>query len=191
MRPLPVEPRTERAAIGSRLRAVRQARSLTIEQLADLVQLTKSHLSRIERDLVSPSVSTLVTICDVLSIEVGELFRASDVKVVRRDEAPQINLGGEGVHEVLLSPRLEPRIQVLRSRVDPGVIASGGNDLYTVSAQLDVLHVISGRIAVRFADAEHELDAGDTLTLDGREPHSWRSLDDNGAELLWVLLPPA
>lgn len=189
MRPLPVQPRTERAAIGSRLRAARQARALTIEQLAEQVQSTKSHLSRIERDQVSPSVSMLVAICDVLSIDVGELFRASDVQVVRAVDAPLIHLGGEGVREVLLSPRLEARVQVIRSTIAAGETGNGGTELYSVNAELDILHVVSGRVSVRFADAEYELGPGDSLTLDGREPHTWRTLDAEGAELLWVLLP--
>lgn len=53
MKALPVEPSHAHVAIGSRIRAARQAQRLTIEQVADSTGLTKGFLSRIERDLTS------------------------------------------------------------------------------------------------------------------------------------------
>lgn len=187
MRPLPIESSSPRAAIGSRLRAVRQARSLTIGQLADSTGLTKGFLSRVERDLTSPSVSTLVSICEVLDLPIGDLFRVTDALLVRADDAPRINLGGIDTTERLLSPRHFSRFQVIRSSVEPG--GNGGADLYTISADAELLHVISGAVTVLFSDSELELGAGDSITFDGREPHQWRS--ERGAELIWVLVPAA
>ena len=82
MRPMPLEPNPRRVAIGSRLRAARQAQQLTIDEVARITGLTKGFLSRVERDMTSPSVSSLITLCDVLSISVGSLFEAPDVQFV-------------------------------------------------------------------------------------------------------------
>ncbi len=187
LRSFPVEPSSPRAAIGSRLRAARQVRSLTIAQVAESAGLTKGFLSRVERDHTSPSVATLVAICEVLDISIGDLFESSDAAVVRRDEAPKINLGGSGTREVLLSPRHDSRFQLIRSVVEPG--GNGGAELYTISAEVEALHVLSGTVEVRFGDAEHLLNAGDSVTFAGSEPHQWQSA--SGAELLWVLVPAA
>lgn len=187
MRPVAVQSRAERAAIGSRLRAVRQERQMTIEHVADGTGLSKGFISRIERDKVSPSVSTLVAICDVLNVMIGDLFVSTDAQLVRHDETPRINLGGDGAQERLLTPRREPRVQVIRSTIEPG--GNGGAELYTVSSEVDVLHVMQGQVQVAFSDGETTLEAGDTITFDGREPHSWRSAD--GAEVMWVLVPAA
>lgn len=74
MKTLPVEPTGAAINIGARLRGVRQTRRLTIDQVAEMSGLTKGFLSRVERDLTSPSVSTLLKLCDVLGIEIGQLF---------------------------------------------------------------------------------------------------------------------
>ena len=66
MKALPVEPSSAALAIGSRIRAARHAQRLTIDQVADSTGLTKGFLSRVERDLTSPSVASLVTLCQVL-----------------------------------------------------------------------------------------------------------------------------
>lgn len=160
---------------------------MTIGHVAASTGLTKGFLSRVERDLTSPSVSTLVSICDVLSIEIGDLFVASDVQLVTADDAPRINLGGDGTSERLLSPRREARMQVIRSTVEPG--GNGGDKPYTVNSELELLHVISGSVDFWVSDGAWTLNAGDSITFDGREPHQWRA--DGGAELLWVLVPAA
>jgi len=187
MRALPIESSSSRAAIGSRLRAARQARSLTIAQVADSTGLTKGFISRVERDLTSPSVSTLVAICDVLDTAIGDLFASTDALLVRAADAPRINLGGIDAVERLLSPRHYGRFQVIRSSVAPG--GNGGDELYTVSADAELLHVVTGSVTVVFSDGQLELTDGDSITFDGREPHQWRSAA--GAELIWVLVPAA
>jgi len=187
MRALPIEAGSSRSAVGSRLRAIRQARSLTISQLAESTGLTKGFLSRVERDLTSPSVSTLVAICDVLDAPIGDLFATTDATHVRYGDAPKVNLGGVDAVERLLSPRRNPRFQVIRSEVGAG--GNGGDDFYTIAAEAEMLHVISGAVTILFSDGEALLEAGDSITFDGREPHQWRS--EHGAELIWVLVPAA
>lgn len=187
MRALPIEAASPRSAIGSRLRAIRQARALTISQVAESAGLTKGFLSRVERDLTSPSVSTLVAICEVLDAPIGDLFTTTDATLVRFDDAPKVNLGGVDTVEKLLSPRRNPRFQVFRSRVQPG--GNGGEGLYTINADAEMLHVIDGSVVIQFSDREVELGRGDSITFDGREPHQWSS--EHGAELMWVLVPAA
>lgn len=171
--------------LGARLRAARQAQRLTIEQLATATGLTKGSISRIERDETSPSVATLAAICGALSLPVGSLFEPPEAAVVALAEAPRINLGGHGVVERLVTPRGQARIQVIRSDIEPG--GSGGDDLYTINCEVEVVHVFAGALIVRFADREVRLDAGATLTFPGGEPHSWRC--DEATSLVWMLVP--
>ncbi|MFD1573443.1 helix-turn-helix domain-containing protein [Agromyces cerinus subsp. nitratus] len=187
MRPMPLEPNSRRVAIGSRLRAARQAQQLTIDEVARVTGLTKGFLSRVERDMTSPSVSSLITLCDVLSISVGSLFEAPDVQFVPAGTGPRVNLGGVDTEERLLSARGESKVQVIRSVIQPG--GHGGDELYAVAAEVDVLHVLSGTMQVRFSDQDWELGPGDSLTFNGHEPHSWRAVGDAGAEVIWVLAP--
>lgn len=187
MRPMPLEPNNRRVAIGSRLRAARQAQQLTIEEVARITGLTKGFLSRVERDMTSPSVSSLITLCEVLSISVGSLFEAPDVQLVHAGTGPRINLGGVHTEERLLSPRGESRVQVIRSVIEPG--GHGGEELYAVAADVDLLHVLRGEVVVRFSDRDWTLGPGDSLTFNGHEPHSWRAASADGAEVIWVLVP--
>lgn len=189
MKALPVEPSMNPVAIGSRIRAARQNQRLTIEQVADATGLTKGFLSRVERDLTSPSVASLVTVCQVLSLSIGELFAAPEIHLTRRGEGPRISLGGEGIVERLLTPRSERRLQILGAVIEPH--GRGEAELYAVDCDVDVLHIISGKLTLHMTQESYDLEAGDTLSFPGREPHSWENRSAEPAEVLWILVPAA
>jgi transcriptional regulator with XRE-family HTH domain len=187
MRPLPVSP-TNAVRIGSRLRAARKAHGYTLDQLASASRLTKGFLSRVERDETSPSVASLLTLCEVMSIDVGSLFSAPDVALVRRNEAPAINLGGTGVTEQLMTPRGQSRLQLIRSSIEPE--GHGGSDLYTINCEAETVYVLKGTLEMVFSDRTQRLTAGDALTFSGGEPHTWVNPSSaRGAEVVWVLVP--
>ncbi len=189
MKALSVEPSNAPIAIGSRIRTARQSRHLTIEQVAESTGLTKGFLSRVERDLTSPSVASLVTLCQVLSISIGDLFLPPQTTLVRWPDAPGINLGGNGINERLITPRTERRVQVIRSEIAPG--GTGESDLYSVDCDVEVLHVAEGRLELVFTAETMNLTAGDTVTFPGREPHSWRNPDPlASAAVIWTLVSP-
>ena len=52
--------------IHQKIRTLRQAKGLTLKQLADKTQTTAGYISQLERGLVDPSLSTLRKIAAVL-----------------------------------------------------------------------------------------------------------------------------
>jgi transcriptional regulator with XRE-family HTH domain len=188
MRAIPVSPSNVRLRIGARLRAERLRLGLTIEQLADSAGVTKGFLSRVERDETSPSVGTLIVLCEVLSLPIGTLFETPDTQLVRAADAPLINLGGTGAQERLLTPRRQGKVQLIRSEIAP--LGNGGAEPYTLNCDIEVVHVLAGTIELVFRDGTTRLDAGDTLTFSGREPHTWRNPDARRpGVVLWILSP--
>lgn len=175
------------APIGARLRSVRLAQGMTLAQVAETTGLSKGFLSRVERDETSPSLATLVQLCQVLSLPIGALFEEPEVHHVTFDAAPRVNLGGVHVDDRLMTPRGEERLQLLRSELTPD--AHGGTDLYTINCQVEVLHVVSGAVRLQFVDRSVLAVAGDAVTFPGREPHTWRVEGGEPAVVLWVLVP--
>ncbi|EMY34792.1 XRE family transcriptional regulator [Arthrobacter crystallopoietes BAB-32] len=189
MKALPVEPSNAPIAIGSRIRAARQGQRMTIEQVADSTGLTKGFLSRVERDLTSPSVASLVTLCQVLGISIGDLFTMPETHLSRKGEGPRVSLGGEGIKEELLTARHEHRLQIIRAVIEPH--GRGESELYSVDCDVDVLQVLSGRITLIFTTERYVLEAGDTISFPGREPHTWVNDNDEPAVVTWTLVPAA
>jgi transcriptional regulator with XRE-family HTH domain len=185
MRGISPQAESQAARIGAKLRAARRAQGLTLAEVASGTGLSKGYLSRVERDETSPSVATLHALCQVLSVTIGSLFDQPDTAVVHLDSAPHINLGGFGAREQLVTPRGQSAVQVIHSTIEAG--ADGGDELYTINCDVEVLHIISGELELRFSTSSTRLKPGDTVTFHGDEPHSWHC--DEATRVIWILVP--
>lgn len=61
--------------IGSRLRQFRQAKGMTLDQLAEGSRVSRGTIHRIELDQVSPRLDTLMDLCCALGTSLGSFFR--------------------------------------------------------------------------------------------------------------------
>lgn len=187
MRLISIETDPKRALVGARIRAARLARQLTIKDVATSCGLTEGFISRLERDLTSPSVSTLVQICDSLSINVGDLFSRIETNHVRLETASRIAESAPGAVERLLTPRKENRLQAVHSILEPA--ASGNSADFTVLGSLHMMHVLAGSIELSIAEQTWVLETTDTLTFDGQRWHSWIADPEVGATVIWCYAP--
>ena len=175
--------------IGPQLRERRRQLGLSIDELAARVNLTKGHLSAIERDLASPSVASLVAICGALGLAVGALFEGTETAVVRRNKRRRIEFGGKGLNDYLLSPSTRSRIQVVWSEMGPG--GTGGDELYAIPAEEEFVMVISGQLLMKVAGQETLLAEGDAMTFDPRKPHTFSNPSQNARSVaLFAFTPP-
>jgi transcriptional regulator with XRE-family HTH domain len=174
--------------IGARLKAARLARRKTLAEVAAKSGLTKGFLSKLERDQTSPSVASLMRLCQTLDISVGTLFQASNGDVVRHDAYNRINFGGTDLHEYLLTPRGERRVQAILSDIGPG--GGSGDEAYALPSDVEFVFVLDGRLQVTIRDEQVVLEAGDAFTFPPRSPHCFRSVAQNGrTRVLWVFSP--
>jgi quercetin dioxygenase-like cupin family protein/DNA-binding XRE family transcriptional regulator len=174
--------------IGPRLRRRRREVGLSIADLAEATDLTKGFISLLERDLASASVGSLVRICDALEMRVGSLFEPPRSSFVQAGARSRINFGGENVTEWLLTPAKESRLQVIETRLAPG--GNSGNELYSLPAEAEFVHVLEGTIEVQLGEKDYRLKTGDSLTFPADQPHAWHNPSDKkDALVLWVLIP--
>lgn len=179
---------SEQVLIGSRIRVARLAKGLTLETVAKAAGLTQGYVSKLERDQVSPSVATLVALCSAVGLHVGQLFEPPPTAIVRAGEGAQINFGGEGVHESVITPGDQTDIEVIRSLIDPG--GSGGSSQYVLDCDVEFIFVIKGSLEIFLGESAFTLDQGDAMTLRGREPHTWQNASaTHECEVIWALAP--
>lgn len=181
------DPERPMVRIGTKLRTTRSLRGLTLDQVAQAAGLTKGFVSRLERDDVSPSVASLVAVCDVLGLRVGDLFDPPSTSVTRAGEGRPINFGGVGVTERLVTPGSQSALDVIHSVVEPG--GNGGSELYALACDAECAYVLSGTIEVVLEHDVQTLGAGDAMTFPGTSPHTWRNPADEPCEMLWILAP--
>lgn len=61
-------------AIGIRIKAAREERNLTQEQLAEMVGLSAAHISVIERGVKAPKLETFIEIANALNVTSDSLL---------------------------------------------------------------------------------------------------------------------
>jgi transcriptional regulator with XRE-family HTH domain len=178
----------DRARFGARLRHAREASRLSLGEVAARSGVTKSFLSRVERDMTSPSVASLMGICDALGLSLADLFQTPQTTLVRRGDRPRIAdlPKAADVVDTLITPAGERHVTVLETIAPPG--GSGGTTLYTLPSECEVCYVLQGSVEVQVEDQMFTLEQGDALTFGAAVPHSWKALSE-GAHILWILAP--
>ena len=173
---------------GAQLRHAREERRLSLGEAAARSGVTKSFLSRVERDMTSPSVASLVGICEAVGLSIADLFKAPQTTLVRRADRPALTdlPKAAEVVDTLITPTNERYVTVLESAVAPG--GSGGDALYTMPSECEVCFILQGTVEVLLEDQSFTLEEGDALTFGAAVPHSWRAVSD-GARILWILAP--
>jgi transcriptional regulator with XRE-family HTH domain len=66
-------------AFGQHLRAVREARGLSLKELGDQANVDKSTLYRIEVGIASPNLDLLISVARALQLEMHELMHHSAI----------------------------------------------------------------------------------------------------------------
>jgi transcriptional regulator with XRE-family HTH domain len=179
-----------RVRLGARLRHVRETTRLSLAEVAARSGVTKSFLSRVERDETSPSVATLADICAAIGLPLAGLFAMPQATLVRRSERPRLPdlPKAADVVDTLITPAGERDVTVLETTAAPG--GSGGEVPYTLPADCEVCFVLQGAVQVQVEDQVFWLDEGDALTFGGAVPHTWRTAaPGEGARILWILAP--
>ncbi len=181
--------RDEKVRVGAKLRALRQSRGLSIEQVAQAVGVNKSFISKLEHDAVAPSIATLLRYCDAVGIRPGTLFDPPPTKLVRKGEGRPIDLGGQRMREFLVSGEGQDDLMVLLSEIEAG--GGSGDEPYTLRSAADLVHVLEGLLEMVVDGVSYVLGAGDTLTFPPTLPHSWRNPSRSArTRAIWVIVPP-
>ena len=167
--------------LGRNIRAFRQAGSLTLEQFASAVGVSRSLLSQVERGKASPSVATLRSVARVLGVPIAALFTGGTETdgetdkfgrriVVRRDERRRLDhLAAEGISYEMLTPDINRKIEFLHIEMAPGTTtpSEGASQHNGEENQL----CLDGEYVLEIDGQEFELKAGDSASFDGSVPH--------------------
>lgn len=75
------------AEFGQRIRARREAKGLSQEELGECAELHRTYVGKLERGEVNPSLSNLVRLADGLDVDLGELTEGLTAKRAGRRRA--------------------------------------------------------------------------------------------------------
>lgn len=184
----PIDP----SIIGARVRALREALSLSLRELAARSGVSAPMLSQVERGETSPTLATAARIAAGLDLRLSQLLRLDEDGAVTVVHAGAGVRGGsrDGSHrfEVLTATRPGQRAELSRHVLAPGAVTgSAGDTTMHEPGSREIALVQSGCVAL-ICDGEcHELREGDCVTFDADLPHRFENPGDEEAVLLAVV----
>ena len=170
-------------ALGDRLRAAREDRGLTLDQLSASTGVSKAHLSRLESGERQPSVGILVELAAALGTRVGALLGEDTAGIplaVFAPDAPTHTAAGLEIASSSGFPEsraLEAmRVHVPADREPRAPARHRGEEW---------IYVLRGTLDLEFDGMLYELRANMAAHFDAARPHRL-SAGRTGAELLLV-----
>lgn len=174
-----------------RLKTFRRARLLTLEQLAERTNLTKSYLSKLERGLSEPSISTVLKLAAAYDVDISELIGTekedgAGVSVVRFGERTPLDLPNKdaGYHYEAVAGK-----RTFRS-MNPFIVRPPHQTQDAAAvfphAGEEFMLVLKGSATVSVGEQTFELASGDSIYFDSELPHKLLSTSPERAEVLVV-----
>lgn len=174
--------------VGERLKKLRNSRALSQRELAKMAGITNGTISAIEKNTVSPSVSSLKKLLDAIPISLSEFF-SMEIAVepnVFFSADSMTDAGTGGVQRKIMG-RVSPEQKLLlMDETFPAGANSG--DLMSHEGE-ETGFVVSGRIEVTVGDEIRVLKPGDGFHFDSETPHRFRNDSNEPCRIICCSTP--
>lgn len=173
--------------IGKKIKELRLQNDLTLENLASRSELTKGFLSQVERNLTSPSISTLEDILEALGTNLSDFFREDkEEQIVFStqdffvDEQDDFTI--EWVIPNAQKNEMEPILLTLHPRKQSHELVSHQGEEFG--------YVLKGNVTLVRGGKRYKLKAKETFYMDGKTSHYLYNHGNSDAVILWITTPP-
>jgi transcriptional regulator with XRE-family HTH domain len=177
-------------AIGAKLRRLRLRKSMGLLELSRHTGLSPALLSKLERDVMHPTLSTLLRIAMVFSVDLDYFFVPEPspvLEIVRKSERMRFPDSPDEAKtcfyfESLDFPVAQRALSSYLAEFEPMEMKDAR---FHQHPGIELLYVISGELELHTQNAKHELSEGDAVYFDSTAPHCYRRI---GAKLTTALV---
>jgi len=178
----------EQKRLGGKIRKLRIDKGMNLAALAEKIGKTSSYLSQVERGIASPSIIALREIAKELDVPIF-YFLIDDKKqsaIVKKNERRVLKFPESHLTYELLSPDLSKRMEIIRTRIEPGANTCA-RPLSHKGEECTM--VIEGKMLIEIGDNEYELEAGDTIYYIASIPHKITSIGKKDLVIISAMTP--
>jgi transcriptional regulator with XRE-family HTH domain len=176
--------------IAPRIRGLRDALDLSIEELAAKVEVEPAAIIAYESGEVEIPVGFLMKVAHACHVDLTVLISGVEphlkgYSLVRHGEGLSVERRKDYDYKSLAyrfsGRKMEPFLITVPAK-EPAAMTPVSH-----SGQ-EFIHVVEGRLGLRLGDEDLELEPGDSLYFDSQSPHALRGLDGRHAVFLDVIL---
>lgn len=177
-------------AIGARIRSLRIARSLTLDELAQASSVSRAMISRIERAEASPTAALLARLCAGLGLSLSAFFAEEGraVSPLARRAEQQVWRDPETgyVRRAVSPPGTAASVDIVEIDLPAGARVSFPPHAAS-HAMTQHIWLFEGVLEMTTSDAVHRLQPGDCLFMPVGDGHTFHNPGDRPARYCVVL----
>lgn len=181
--------------IGNKLRRLRLRKSMGLLELSKHTGLSLALLSKLEREVMHPTLPTLARIAMVFSVGLEYFFNSEPkpvLEIVRKKDRLRFPDDPDAdpvcyYFESLDFPVPNRALQTFLAEFNPITPEQCQPHQH---AGIEVLYILSGKLEVRAGEDIHELSEGDAIYFDSGVSHAYRRIGAKRTTAMVVLLPP-
>lgn len=167
--------------IGNKLRRLRLRKSMGLLELSKHTGLSPALLSKLEREIMHPTLPTLLRIALVFSVGLDYFFTPEArpvLEIVRKGDRLRFPDSPDSAQPAFYFESLDfpvPR-RVLNSYLAEFPAIGDKEATFHEHAGIELLYVNSGHLELQTADEKHRLAEGDAVYFDSAVPHAYRRI---------------
>lgn len=182
-------------AIGGKLRRLRLRKSMGLLELSKHTGLSPALLSKLERDLMHPTLPTLLRIAMVFSVGLEYFFNPEPkpvMAIVRKKDRLRFPDSPDARSPSYYFESLDFPVanRALNSYWAEFEESGEENSRLHEHPGIELLYVLSGRLELRIGEETHELAEGDSIYFDASVAHGYRKTGARRTTALVVALGP-
>lgn len=170
--------------LGQRIKTLRQAKGLTLKDMVEYTGLSLGYLSNLERNLNSPTIAALNSICIILGVEISDILKEYPEKkiLITADEREPLSYPNQLMSgETIQFSQMNFIIKFLT--IEPGVPDEAPFWRHNYN---EVCLIISGELEVILEDETYLLHTGDSLAIDANLRHALRNPGNRPCLSQWI-----
>jgi transcriptional regulator with XRE-family HTH domain len=188
----PAERLFDSHVVGARVKALREASSLSLRDLAERSGVSAPMLSQVERGETSPTLTVAARIAAGLDLRLSQLLRLDESGAVTIVRASERSGGGNAKRghnfEVMTASQPGQRSELSRHTLAPGGATGAPDDppMHEPGSR-ETAFVERGAVVLVCDGQRHRLTEGDCVTFDADLPHHFENPTDADAAFLAVV----
>ncbi len=164
--------------IGSKIRAIRNKKNITIAQMCEATGLSKGFISNVENNNTSPSINTLQTIAHFLEVPLPYLLleKKQHMRVVRKNERMFSTFNDLKIEHLTSQGQLRMMSVEFPQGASMGELhAHEGEECHIV---------LEGKVLAQQGEDSIIAEAGDSFSWNACVPHFVKNIGDKKAVVL-------
>ena len=174
-------------SFGQRIRAIREEKGLSIEDLSHETGYSSDILEKIEEDKMVPPVSLVLQISRTFRIDISELESEEEKEALKRRRKSHKKRVESYAYTSLTRPGLDKHLRAYLVTIDPETSHKGVE--YHHEGE-EFIYILKGGLTIQVGENITKLDEGESMHFDSALHHKLSNPAKKTTELLVVIYIP-